>query len=179
MLGIAAQLLGSPPGRSSARRLRLSAGSKLVSQCPGWLNSSGRTSVAEGSVRASAPSRAALRMFPHTQWRAARQLCCLLLSLALISIPLNGALAPRASILIPLGTTLVPLGTSIQSPNPTLVQFSVAAPSGRRIVLATNTIRFPIPLDRCASRDIAIESHRRSEFAGLPSVRSPPQPDGL
>ena len=176
MLGIAAQLLGSPPGRSSARRLRLSAGSKLVSQCPGWLNSSGRTSVAEGSVRASAPSRAALRMFPHTQWRAARQLCCLLLSLALISIPLNGALALRASILIPLGTTLVPLGTSIQSPNPTLVQFSVAAPSGRRIVLATNTIRFPIPLDSlrlsryCDRKPSSIRVRRPSERTVTPSA---------
>ena len=126
-------------------------------------------------MRASAAYRAALRMLPYTKRWAVPQLCCLLLAFALISIPLNGMPAPRSPSLVPLKTAFVPFGTSIQSPDPTVVQFSVAAPSGRRIVLASNTISFPIPQPRSVPRDTAIDGHCRSGITGFPSVRSPPR----
>jgi len=84
-------------------------------------------------------------------------------------------LAPRASSLIPLNTSFVPFDTSIQSPNPTVVEFSVAAPSGKRIVLASNTISLRIPRDRSILGDLVIGDFRCSGVASLPSVRAPPQ----
>lgn len=126
-------------------------------------------------MRASATYRAALRMLPYTQRRPAPQLCRLLLTLVLVSVPLKGMPAARASRLIPLRTTFVPFDTSIQSPNPTAIQFSVAAPSDRRVALAPSTISFPIPQQQNVSPDMVIDDHCRSGVPGFPCIRSPPR----
>ena len=130
-------------------------------------------------MRASATYRAALRMVFYARRRTTRQLCCLLLTVAFISIPLSGMTAPRASSLLPLRTTLVPFDTSIQSPNPTVVQFSVAAPSGRRIALASNTASFPIPQHRSMPIDMVIYDHCGSGVWIFPAHDHPREPDRL
>ena len=126
-------------------------------------------------MRASAIYRAALRMLPYTRRRTAPQLCCLLLALAVISIPLNEMPAPQASSLISLRTTFVPFDTSIQSPDLTVVQLSIGAPSVKRIVLASNAISFPAP----HHRDFACyrEPDRRGPSGAVVLVtgRSPPR----
>jgi len=125
-------------------------------------------------VKASATYKTALRMLPYIRWRAARQLCCLLLTVAVISIPLNGISASRASGLIPLKTIFVPFDTSIQSPGLTLVEFSVGTPSGSRIVMASNAISFPVPHLRDFAR--YLEPGRRGVAGAvvLVTARSPP-----
>jgi hypothetical protein len=114
-------------------------------------------------------------MLRYISRRAVREVCCFLLTLAVISIPLNGMPAPRASSLIPLNTSFVSFDTSIQSPNLTVVQFSVAAPSGKRIVLASSTISLRIPQDRSILGDLVIGDFCRFGAASFPSVRAPPQ----
>ena len=126
-------------------------------------------------MRASATYRAALRMLPYTHRRAVPQLCRLLLALALVSIPLSGMPAPRASNLSPLRMTFVPFGTSFQTPSLPVVHCSIAARSGRRVVLASNTVSFPILHNGSVLADAVIDDHCRSGVAGLPSVRSPPR----
>jgi len=125
-------------------------------------------------MRASARYRAALRMLRYTQPRINRQLCALLLALALVSIPLSGIAAPRASSLVPLRTTFVPFDASIQSPNPTPAQFSIAAPSVKRIAIASNANAFPIPPNRDSQSYLTSDSHGHSGAVVLASGRSPP-----
>jgi len=125
-------------------------------------------------VRASATYRAALRMIFYTPRRTTRQLCCLLLAVALISIPLSGMTAPRASSLISLRTTFVPFDTGIQSPGPTAVQFSVAAPSGKRISLASDANSFHVPLNHEVVPYRALDRHGHSGVVAVANVRSPP-----
>jgi len=125
-------------------------------------------------VRASAAKRAALRMFPYTQRRLAPQLCCLLLTLAVSSIPLDGMPAPRTSSLITLRTTFVPFDTSIQSPTLTVVEFSVGAPSSKRTDLAANGISFPIPHHRQFACCRVLDKHAHSGAVALVTGRSPP-----
>ena len=130
------------------------------------------TSRQDSSVKACTAYGTGLR---RTRKPPVLQLYCLLLTLVLVTIPLNGMPAPRASSLVSLRTTFVPFDTSIGSISPTTVQFSVAAPSGRRIALAPNAISFPIPQFHSVARDIAIDDHCRSGVTGFPSVRSPPR----
>ena len=126
-------------------------------------------------MKASATYRVALRRLAHAGRRPVPQLFCLLLTLVLVAIPLNGMPAPPTPSLIPLRTTFVPFDASIESPTLTAVQISVAAPSARRIALASNTISFPIPQHHSVARDVAIDGQCRSGITGLPSIRSPPR----
>src|ERR1700674_1190171 len=58
----------------------------------------------------------AFRMAPYTARLTCSQLGCLVLTLALLALPLAGTAQEPAPILIPLATELVPLGTSLESP---------------------------------------------------------------
>ena len=106
--------------------------------------------------------------------RAAARLGCLLLVLAVISIPLKGMPPPRTSSLIPLRTTFVPFDASIQAPELTSVQFSIGAPSAKRTLLASNAISLPTPhqddLVLCREPDRA----GTSGVVALVTGRSPP-----
>lgn len=125
-------------------------------------------------MRASATNIATLHMLAGIWRRAAAQLGCLVLALAIISIPLKGMPAPRPSSLIPLRTTFVPFDTNIQAPELTSVQFSMGVPSGKRTMLASNAISLPTPhqdhLVLCREPDRA----GTSGVVALVTGRSPP-----
>ena len=111
----------------------------------------------------------------HTRQQSVARIFTLLLTLVLVSIPLNGMEQPRTSGLIPLRTTFVPFNTTAESPTSRSAQISVGAPSARRILLASNTASFAILQHHTNLPDVAIDSYCRSGLTGLPSVRSPPQ----
>jgi hypothetical protein len=58
------------------------------------------------------------------------QVCSLIVTLAVFSLPLAGRDATQTPILIPLATKLVPLGTSLESP-PVVFQFPELAGSAK------------------------------------------------
>ena len=126
-------------------------------------------------MRASATDSTALIMLSRTLRRAAAQLGSLLLTLAVISIPLKGMPANRAASLIPLKTTFVPFDTSLQSPELTVVQFSIGVRSGKRTIpLASNAISLPTQHhpDFVSCRE---PNHcRTSGVVALVTGRSPP-----
>jgi hypothetical protein len=113
-------------------------------------------------------------MLRYTQRLSARQLCRLILALALASIPLADLATPRTSILIPLCASLVPFDTSIQSPPPAPAQFSIAAPSVKRIALAWNANAFPMPPRDALISHRTPDSRRHCGMVALASARSPP-----
>ena len=125
-------------------------------------------------MRANAPNRAALRMLLYARRWVKPQLCCLLLTLAVIAIPLNGIPAPRMSSLVPLRTILLPFDTSIQAPDQTVVQFTAGAPSGTRIDLAWNAISFPGTHDRDFACCRVPDGRGHPGAVVLPTGRSPP-----
>jgi hypothetical protein len=125
-------------------------------------------------MRASARYTAALHMPPYTQRRRARQLCDLMLALALLSIQCTGISATRRPSLTPLRTSLVPFDISIQSPNPMVAQLSIAASSVKRIALPFNANALPMPphVDFASQHALDPSSHFG---AAIPlSGRAPP-----
>ena len=77
---------------------------------------------------------AAFRMPPYTRRPICSQLGCLVLALAVLTLPLAGIRFERAPILTPIATELVPLATSLQSPPSSPVDLpSLLAPA--RLVL--------------------------------------------
>src|SRR5262249_55693628 len=67
--------------------------------------------------RASALSRiAAQRMSPYIGRYRRSQLSCLILALAVLSLPLSGGKRAAEPILVPLATRLVPLGPGLEAP---------------------------------------------------------------
>ena len=125
-------------------------------------------------MKASATSRAALRMLPYTQRPTTPQLCCLLLMLAVISLPLNGMPAPRTSSLAPLQTGFAPFDTTIQAPDLTVVQLSVGALPGKRIALAWNATSLPAPQHRDFASYPEPDRYGPSGPVALVTGRSPP-----
>ena len=70
-------------------------------------------------LKASAQSRiAAHRMSPYSGRYLCSQLGCLLLALAVLSLPLAGRKTASEPILVPLATRLVPLGPGLEAPQP-------------------------------------------------------------
>ena len=66
---------------------------------------------------------AAFRMASYSQRLRCSQLSCLIVTIAVFSIPLAGREATQTSVLIPLATKLVPFGTSLESPPVVVFQF--------------------------------------------------------
>jgi len=125
-------------------------------------------------LRAGDTDRSTLRRPARIKRRVSSQLCCLLLGLAVISIPLNGMAAQRASSLIPLRTHFVPFDTAIQAPDLTVAQYTAGVPSDRRITLAWNQNSLPIPDNRNFVRCGVFDSSCHSGADILLRGRSPP-----
>jgi len=95
--------------------------------------------------------------------------------LALLAVPLNGMAASRTSSLTPLRTTFVPFDSSLQASNPAAVQFSVAASSAKRIVLAANVSAFSMqPNLDLVSCCWTLDGHAQTGADAIASGRSPP-----
>ena len=126
-------------------------------------------------MRASVRYRAALRMLLYTQRRAGLQLGCLLLALALLTIPLNGVATPEASSLSPLRTTFIPFEAAIQSPSPTVVQFSLATLAAKKIVLAWNAGALAMSVIGAFVPAPTLDTHAPSGTVVFTNGRSPPR----
>jgi hypothetical protein len=113
-------------------------------------------------------------MLSYIQGGPVPQLCRLFLIFAVISIPLNTARGPHTSVLAPLRTTFVPFETSVQSPVVTLAQFSIGAPSGKRIALGPNAFALPFPQNRDFASYRAFDNRSHSRPATAVTGRSPP-----
>jgi hypothetical protein len=94
--------------------------------------------------------------------------------MALISIPSNGMSVLRGPNLAPLRTSFVPFDASLQSPDPVVVQFSIAAPSGKRVVLASNVNSYAIFRNFALVPYCALDRHGQGGAVAILSGRSPP-----
>jgi hypothetical protein len=125
-------------------------------------------------VSASAKKNAGLRISFYTPRRGFRQICLLLLTLAVCILPLNGARPAQSPILVPLRTTFVPFDSSVGAPNlaPIQVDFSLALV--KHIGLGNGpTFQFAAPDCRLASA-VEPDGCGRSTFVAFVSGRSPP-----
>jgi hypothetical protein len=114
----------------------------------------------ETKLKASAINKiAAFRMTSYIQRLGCPQVCCLIATLAIFSLPLAGGEATQTPILIPLATKLVPLGTSLESAPVVVFQFPELAGSAK--------IPFG-PLPR-----VGFEPNIRAGAPNIPIVRLP------
>lgn len=75
-----------------------------------------------------------LRMLAYSARTAGSQLCCVLLTLAVLALPLAGVKPQRGAILLPLATHLVPLDRSVQQPAGTNSQVPSLLGPGRLVL---------------------------------------------
>jgi hypothetical protein len=116
---------------------------------------------------------AAFRMTPYIQRFGWSQVCCLIFTLAVFSLPLAGKEATQTPILIPLATKLVPLGTSLESPQEIVFQLSELVSPGK--VLLGPLAKFGVePNAGAGAEGIPVVGWAGLGQFDFPRSRSPP-----
>src|SRR5215469_11422147 len=125
-------------------------------------------------LKASALSKiAAHRMSSYSGRYRCSQLGCLLLALAVLSLPLAGRETGAEPLLVPLATRLVPLGPGLEAPQPAPLHVPDSAAPLKNVLGLPTVIRIH---QRDSSRAIRLPAFLTTDpLRGLtPNGRSPP-----